>query len=104
VHVHERFEKCPGVARRQVPGEDGTNGGLWCSPVAKTSSPASSARTAVATIRLIRSCSVGARPVTGSGAMSPTVKTPNRMAFIATNSSSCAAGPSGHVPMEPARG
>ena len=43
-----------------------TNGGLWCSPVAKTSKPASSALTAAATIDLSRSCSVRVRPVAGS--------------------------------------
>lgn len=58
-------------------GEDGTNGGLWCSPVAKTSSPTSSALSAMATVFLIRSCSVGVRPVVGSVVTSPTVKIPN---------------------------
>ena len=42
-----------------VVGDDGTNGGLWCSPVAKTSRPTSSALRAIATMALIRSCSVG---------------------------------------------
>ena len=42
-----------------VVGEEGTNGGLWCSPVAKTSRPTSSAFSAIVTIALIRSCSVG---------------------------------------------
>ena len=49
-----------------VVGDDGTNGGLWCSPVANTSSPTSSALRAMATVALIRSASVGARPVVGS--------------------------------------
>ena len=62
-----------------VVGEEGTNGGLWCSPVAKTSSPTSSALSAMATIALIRSASLGARPVVGSVVTSPTVKIPNCM-------------------------
>ena len=61
-------------------GEEQTNGGLWCSPVAKTSSPTSSAFSAIATVALIRSCSVGVRPVVGSGVTSPTEKIPNCMA------------------------
>src|SRR4051812_1484492 len=52
------------------------NGGLWCSPVANTSSPTSSAFFAISTVALIRSCSVGVRPVVGSGVTSPTVKMP----------------------------
>ena len=60
-------------------GEEATNGGLWCSPVAKTSSPTSSAFLAIATVALIRSCSVGVRPVVGSVVTSPTVKIPNCM-------------------------
>ena len=48
-----------------VVGLEGTNGGLWCSPVAKTSSPASSTAFAMVTIALIRSRSVGVRPVVG---------------------------------------
>ena len=63
-----------------VVGEDGTNGGLWCSPDAKTSRPTSSAFSAIATIASIRSCSVGVRPVVGSVVTSPTEKTPNCMA------------------------
>ncbi len=55
------------------------NGGLWCSPVAKTSSPTSSAFLAIATVALIRSCSDGVRPVVGSVVTSPTVKMPNCM-------------------------
>src|SRR6478735_9915580 len=62
-----------------VVGEDGTNGGLWCSPVAKTSRPTSSAFSAMATMALIRSRSVGVRPVVGSGVTSPTLKIPNCM-------------------------
>src|SRR5690348_1765042 len=59
-----------------VVGEDGTNGGLWCSPVAKTSRPTSSAFLAMATVALMRSCSVGVRPFVGSGVTSPTLKMP----------------------------
>ena len=60
-----------------VVGEEGTNGGLWCSPVANTSRPTASALSAMATIAWIRSASLGARPVTGSVVTSPTLKTPN---------------------------
>ena len=42
-------------------GNEGTNGGLWCSPVAKTSRPTSSAFWAIATMALIRSASVEVR-------------------------------------------
>src|SRR5699024_3811572 len=62
-----------------VVGELGTNGGLWCSPEAKTSRPTSSAFLAMATMDLIRPCSVGTQPVVGSGVTSPMVKTPNCM-------------------------
>ncbi len=64
----------------RVVGDEHTNGGLWCSPVAKTSSPTSSAFSAIATVAMIRSCSVGARPVVGSGVTSPTEKSPNCIA------------------------
>src|SRR5512142_2912814 len=60
-----------------VVGEEGTNGGLWCSPVANTSSPTSSVFRAMATIALIRSCSPGVAWVVGSGGTSPTLKIPN---------------------------
>ena len=63
-------------------GDDGTNGGLWCSPVAKTSSPTSSAFSAIATIALIRSPSLGVRPVVGSGVTSPTLNIPNCIALL----------------------
>jgi hypothetical protein len=63
-----------------VVGEDETNGGLWCSPSANTSSPTSSALVAIATSAVIRSASLGARPVVGSGVTSLTEKTPNCMA------------------------
>src|ERR1700683_3874227 len=63
-----------------VVGEEGTNGGVWFSPVANTSRPTSSALRATATIALMRSCSVGMRPVVGSAVTSPTVKIPNCMA------------------------
>lgn len=62
-----------------VVGEDATNGGLWCWPTATTSSPTSSAFLAIVTVFLIRSCSVGVRPVVGSVVTSPTVKMPNCM-------------------------
>src|SRR5690348_5573917 len=55
------------------------NGGLWCSPVAKTSRPTSSAFWAMAIVALIRSFSVGVRPVVGSVVTSPTVNIPNCM-------------------------
>jgi hypothetical protein len=58
-------------------GEEGTKGGLWCSPVANTSSPTSSALSATVTIVLIRSCSVGVLPLVGSVVTSPTLKIPN---------------------------
>src|ERR1039457_3903573 len=63
-----------------VVGEEGTNGGVWGSPVANTSRPTSSALRAIATMALIRSRSVGARPVVGSVVTSPTVKIPNCIA------------------------
>src|SRR3954464_12172556 len=62
-----------------VVGEDGTKGGLWCSPVANTSSPTFSALSAMVTMALIRSASDGVRPVVGSVVTSPTVKIPNCM-------------------------
>src|SRR5690625_232495 len=62
-----------------VVGEDGTNGGLWCSPVANTSSPTSSAFCAIRRIARMRSVSVGVRPVVGSVVTSPTLKIPNCM-------------------------
>ncbi len=63
-----------------VVGDEGTNGGLWCSPVANTSSPTSSAFWAIRTMALIRSPSVGSFPVVGSGVTSPTEKIPNCIA------------------------
>ncbi len=60
-----------------VVGDDGTNGGLWCSPCANTSRPTSSAFNAIATIALIRSPSLTVRPVVGSSVTSPTLNTPN---------------------------
>ena len=62
-----------------VVGEDVTNGGLWCSPVAKTSRPISSALSATVSMIWIRSASLTVWPVVGSVVMSPTVKTPNCM-------------------------
>ncbi len=64
---------------RWVVGLLGTNGGLWCSPVAKTSSPTSSALSAMRVIDSMRSASLGVRPVVGSGVTSPTLKMPNCM-------------------------
>src|SRR5690606_19429027 len=58
-------------------GEDEKNGGLWCSPMANTSRPTSSAFTAILTIASIRSASLGVTPVTGSRVMSLTENTPN---------------------------
>ena len=60
-----------------VVGEEEKNGGLWCSPRANTSRPTSSAFRAIATIALIRSVSVGVRPLVGSVVRSLTEKTPN---------------------------
>src|SRR5213593_4216055 len=65
-----------------VVGEDGTNGGLWCSPVANTSSPTSSALSAIVTMALIRSRSLGVTPVVGSIVTSPTEKIPNCITLI----------------------
>jgi hypothetical protein len=42
-----------------VVGEEEKNGGLWCSPIAKTSSPTSSARCAMRTMASMRSASLG---------------------------------------------
>ena len=42
-----------------VVGEEEKNGGLWCSPIANTSRPTSSARRAIWTIASIRSASLG---------------------------------------------
>src|SRR3712207_7270798 len=64
---------------RSVVGEEEKNGGLWCSPRAKTSSPTSSAFFAMVTIAWIRSASLGVRPLVGSVVMSLTEKTPNCM-------------------------
>ena len=84
----ERISRCVCAATypSRVVGEDGTNGGLWCSPVAKTSSPTSSAFLAIVTVPRIRSASVGVLPVVGSGVTSPTVKTPNCMPLMVTSS------------------
>lgn len=42
-------------AARNVVGLDDQKGGLWCSPMAKTSRPTSSACVAMASVALIRS-------------------------------------------------
>jgi hypothetical protein len=60
-----------------VVGEDEKNAGLWCSPMANTSSPTSSAFCAIRTIASIRSASLGVSPDTGSRVMSLTENTPN---------------------------
>src|SRR5690606_17415999 len=65
-----------------VVGEEEKNGGLWCSPRAKTSRPTSSVFFAISTTALMRSCSVGVRPVVGSGVMSLTENTPNCMLIL----------------------
>ena len=62
-------------------GEDEKNGGLWCSPRAKTSRPTSSVFSAMRRTAWSRSASVGVRPVVGSVVMSLTEKTPNCMAL-----------------------
>ena len=62
-----------------VVGEEEKNGGLWCSPSAKTSRPTSSTFVAIRRTALIRSATLGARPVVGSVVMSLTEKTPNCM-------------------------
>ena len=63
-------------------GADEKNGGLWCSPIANTSSPTSSAFCAICTIASIRSASLGVSPDTGSRVMSLTEKIPNCMASL----------------------
>ena len=70
-----------------VGGEEEKNGGLWCSPIANTSIPASSVFCAICTIASIRSASLGVSPETGSRVMSLTEKIPNCMSCL-----SCAAG------------
>src|SRR6516165_10059628 len=62
-----------------VVGADEKNGGLWCSPIANTSSPTSSAFCAIRTTASIRSASLGVSPDTGSRVMSLTEKIPNCM-------------------------
>ena len=62
-----------------VVGEEEKNGGLWCSPIANTSSPTSSVFCAICTIASIRSASLGVSPDTGSLVMSLTEKIPNCM-------------------------
>jgi len=60
-----------------VVGEEEKNGGLWCSPIANTSSPTSSVFWAMRVIASIRSASLGVSPDTGSRVMSLTEKIPN---------------------------
>src|SRR5690349_20712448 len=64
---------------RVVVGDEEKNGSLWCSPSANTSRPTCSACLAMVTTSVIRSASVGVRPVVGSVVMSLTVKIPNCM-------------------------
>src|SRR6185312_4693776 len=68
---------CAAMAASSVVGDEEKNGGLWCSPIAKTSRPTSSARRAIRTIASMRSASLGVRPVTGFRVMSLTEKIPN---------------------------
>ena len=77
-----RRSVCAATYASVVVGEDEKNGGLWCSPRANTSSPTSSVFFAISTTALIRSASLGVRPVVGSVVMSLTVKTPNCIALI----------------------
>src|SRR5215475_9309340 len=65
-----------------VVGAEEKNGGLWCSPIANTSSPTSSAFCAICTIVSIRSASLGVFPDTGSRVMSLTEKIPNCTALL----------------------
>lgn len=60
-----------------VVGDDDQNGGLWCSPRAKTSRPTSSVCLAIVSVSLMRWASLGVLPVVGSWVMSLTVMTPN---------------------------
>src|SRR5579859_4555419 len=65
-----------------VVGAEEKNGGLWCSPIANTSSPTSSVFCAICTIASIRSASLGVSPDTGSRVISLTEKIPNCMACL----------------------
>ena len=65
------------MCAKSVVGDDETNGGLWCSPIANTSRPTSSARRAICPIAWIRSASLGVSPATGFRVMSLTEKIPN---------------------------
>jgi len=65
-----------------VVGEEEKNGGLWCSPIANTSSPTSSVFWAIWVIASIRSASLGVSPDTGSRVMSLTEKIPNCMSCL----------------------
>ncbi len=72
-----RRSVCAAMKASVVVGDDDQNGGLWCSPSAKTSSPTSSACLASVMVSRIFSASLGVRPVVGSSVMSLTVKMPN---------------------------
>lgn len=62
-------------------------GGLWCCPTANTSNLSLSASLAISTVALMRSCSVGVRPVAGSVVTSPTLKIPNYTSSYRTSQS-----------------
>ncbi|GAA1422665.1 hypothetical protein GCM10009662_81740 [Catellatospora coxensis] len=76
-----------------VDGAEEKKGGLWCSPMANTSSPTSSAFFAICTTASMRSASLGVCPDTGSRVMSLTENTPNCMRSLV----STRAGPAGPV-------
>ena len=71
---------CAAMCASSVVGDEEKNGGLWCSPIANTSSPTSSARLAICTLASMRSASLGVLPVTGFRVMSLTEKIPNCIA------------------------
>jgi hypothetical protein len=72
-----RRSVCAAMYARVVVGEEDQNGGLWCSPSAKTSRPTSSACWAMRSVAWILSASLGVVPSVGSWVMSLTVKMPN---------------------------
>ncbi len=83
VAVESRIRSvCAATYAMVVVGELAAKGGLWCWPNATTSSPISSAFFAIVTVFLIRSCSLGVRPVVGSVVTSPTVKIPSCMVVL----------------------
>jgi len=54
-----RRSVCAAMYASVVVGEDDQNGGLWCSPIANTSRPTSSACLAISTVAEMRSRSLG---------------------------------------------